>query len=128
LLLIDSVLGSVTAFNALMKNVHCSPIQRIVIESAHYGDFDNNGVFAAKDAKIDTQCSALTNCQVKSRCDGQISCDLAIDNKLLPSEYCSDTSKEIYTKYTCTDSKTSSIITGKVFILKIWIFIYENRK
>ena len=109
--------GSVTAFNAKMENVSCSPMQYMVVKSADYGDFDNNGVFAKdQDAKIDTQCSALTNCQVKSRCGGQRSCDLTINNKLLPSEHCPDISKEIYTKYICTDKESQNIITGIILL------------
>ena len=107
--------GSVTAFNGKMENVSCSPIQYMVVKSADYGDFDNSGTFN-QNADIDTQCSALANCQVKSSCGGQRSCDLTMDDKLLPSEYCSDTSKEIYTKYTCTDKESQKIITGIILL------------
>ena len=101
-----------TAYNAEMKDVHCSPKQNMVVKSADYGDFDKNGAFN-DDKNIDTTCSKLTNCQVKSLCGGNRSCELTMDNNLLPSEYCSDTSKEIYTKYTCVDTYNSStIITG----------------
>ena len=95
-----------------MKNVHCSPAQRMVVKSADYGSFDKSGMFDPN-ANIDSQCSKLTNCQVKSRCDGNRSCELTIDNILLSSQYCSDTSKQIYIKYTCVDNKSSNIITGK---------------
>ena len=83
----------------------------MLVTSADYGSFDDSGTFN-KNATIETKCSKLTNCQVKSRCDGKESCELTIDNILLPSQYCSDTSKQIYTKYTCVDEK-SNIITGK---------------
>ncbi len=99
-----------TAYNAKMENVHCSPTQHMVIKGADYGDFDNGDTFD-KNANIDTACSALTNCQVKSLCGGNRSCELAMNNNLLQSPYCSNTSKEIYTKYTCVDTYNSSTIT-----------------
>ncbi len=115
---VNFILGSVTAYNAKMKDVHCSSIQHMVVKSADYGDFDDSGTFDMN-ANIDTQCSALTNCQVKSFCSGRRSCELTMNNKLLPSPYCSDTSKEIYIKYTCVDSNNSTTITtGKLGILK----------
>ena len=99
-----------------MENVHCSSIQRMVVESANYGDFNKNDVFN-DDKNIDTTCSALASCQVKSRCNGKRFCDLTMDNDLLPSSYCSDTSKQIYTKYTCKDTNdTNTITTGNVNI------------
>ena len=89
-----------------------------MVNRADYGDFNKTGFFN-DDKNIDTTCSKLTNCQVKSRCGGKRSCELTMDNNLLPSEYCPDTSKEIYTEYTCVDSSSSTIITaGKVDILK----------
>jgi hypothetical protein len=101
-----------------MKDVHCSPKQYMMVKRADYGDF-NKTCFFNDDKNIDTTCSKLTNCQVKSRCGGNRSCELTMDNNLLPSEYCPDTSKEIYTEYTCVDSSSSTIITaGKVDIPK----------
>ncbi|CAB4007475.1 uncharacterized protein LOC110250238 [Paramuricea clavata] len=102
--------GSVTAYNAKMEYVHCSPKQKMVVKSADYGDFNKNGAFN-DDENFDTTCSKLANCQVKSRCGGNRSCELTMDKNLLPSEYCSDTLKEIYTKYTCVDTYNSSTIT-----------------
>ena len=102
--------GSVTQYNAKMEDVHCSPDQRMVVHRADYGDFNSGGTFNIA-ANIDSTCSLLTNCQVKSRCGGNRSCELTMDNNLLPSEYCSDTLKEIYTKYTCVDTYNSSTIT-----------------
>ncbi|CAB4036706.1 ---NA---, partial [Paramuricea clavata] len=102
--------GSVTAYNAKLEYVHCSPKQKMVVKSADYGDFNKDGAFN-DDQNIDTTCSKLTNCQVKSLCGGNRSCELTMDKNLLPSPYCSDTSKEIYTKYTCMDTYNSSIIT-----------------
>jgi hypothetical protein len=87
----------------------------MVVKSADYGDFDNRGTFN-QNANIDKQCSALTNCQVKSLCGGKRSCELTMDNKLLPSEYCPDISKEIYTKYTCTNEESQNIITGIILL------------
>jgi hypothetical protein len=86
------------------------------VKSADYGGFDNNGIFD-ENAKIDTQCSALTNCQVKSLCGGMRSCKLTINSTLLPSKFCSDISKEIYVKYTCVDAYNSSAITKGIIIL-----------
>ena len=97
-----------------MENVHCSPMQRMMVVSADYGEFNNNGEFNPN-ASIDTQCSKLTNCQGKSLCSGNRSCELTMNNNLLPSQYCSDTSKQIYTKYTCVDTYSfSAITTGNV--------------
>ena len=97
-----------------MENVHCSSIQYMVIESANYGDFNQKGVFSDVQ-NIDRECSALTSCQVKSHCGGRTSCALRMDNDLLTLTYCSDNSKEIYTKYTCKDSYDSTALTtGKV--------------
>ena len=88
-----------------------------MVNRADYGDFNKTGFF--NDENIDTTCSKLTNCQVKSFCGGKRSCELTMDNDLLPSEYCPDTSKQIYTEYTCVDSNKPTIITaGKVDILK----------
>ena len=98
-----------------MEYVHCSPKQKMVLKSADYGDFNKNGAFN-DDENFDTTCSKLTNCQVKSRCGGNRSCELTMDNNLLPSEYCSDTLKEIYTKYTCVDTYSSSTITKVIII------------
>jgi hypothetical protein len=86
----------------------------MMVKSADYGDFDDSGTFN-HNPNIDTQCSKLTTCQVKSRCTGGKSCELVIDSNLLSSQYCSDTSKQIYTKYTCMDTNSSSAITaGKI--------------
>ena len=94
-----------------MENVGCSKIQYMMIETADYGNYDNSGTFN-NNANIDTQCSKLTNCQVKSLCGGKRSCELTMDNNLLPSQYCPDTSKQIYTKYTCVDTYSPSAITA----------------
>ena len=96
--IIASFLGSVTQYNIKMEDFCCSPKQHMMIKRADYGDFNNNGVFD-DGASVDKQCSAITSCQVKSLCGGKKSCELTMDNNLLPSEYCSDTSKEIYTEY-----------------------------
>ena len=104
-------IGSVTTYNAQMKNTHCSQIQRMMVNSADYGDFNHNGTFN-RIAKIDTRCSKLTNCQVKSLCNGKRSCELTMDDNLLSAKYCSDTSRQIYTKYTCVDDYSSSAITA----------------
>ena len=98
-----------TAYNATMKDVQCSPIQRMQVKKADYGNFDNNGVFEGS-ASIDRACSIITNCRVKSLCGGNRSCELKIDDNILLSQYCSDTSKEIYTEYTCVDN--TSFIRG----------------
>ena len=94
-----------------MENVHCSPVQHMIVKSADYGDFNNRGTFN-QNAYTDTHCSALTNCLVKSLCDGKRSCELTMDDNLLPSIRCSNTSKQIYTKYICRDRKRQTI-TGK---------------
>ena len=86
-----------------MKNVHCSPEQYMVIQKAVYGDFDNNGKFNY-DTNIDENCSPVLN----------RSCELTLDNNLLPSQYCRDTSKEIYTEYTCVDQYNKSVTEGKL--------------
>ena len=83
----------------------------MMVESAQYGDFDTGGIFN-QNANIDTKCSKLTNCRLKSLCGGQRSCKLTMDNNLLSSKYCFDTSKQIYTKYTCVDTYNSSTITA----------------
>ncbi|CAB4042576.1 retinoschisin-like, partial, partial [Paramuricea clavata] len=93
-----------------MENVHCSPVQYMAVKKADYGDFNIGGRFYIG-TNIDTNCSILTNCQVKSFCGGKRSCELTIDNNLLPSQYCSDTSKEMYTEYNCEDSNSSTTIT-----------------
>ena len=88
----------------------------MLVKSADYGDFDNNGTFD-QNANIDTQCSKLTNCRVKSLCDGNRSCELTMGSNLLPSNYCSDTSKQIYSKYTCVDTYSSHAITAGRIVL-----------
>jgi hypothetical protein len=105
-----------------MENVQCSPSQHMAIRRAVYGNFNNGGTFD-NNTIIDTQCSALSNCQVKSHCGGKRSCELIMNNTLLPSQYCSDTSKEIYTEYTCVGSSNSNTTTsGKLHeILKYGI-------
>ena len=110
-----SVLGSVTDHGEKMKHVHCSPKQVMEIKSANYGDYIKNSVFS-DDEKFDATCSVLATCQVKSRCNGKRSCELIMNSDLLPSQHCSDTSKQIYTKYTCKDTYNSSTIitSGKV--------------
>ncbi|XP_028416881.1 uncharacterized protein LOC114541103 isoform X2 [Dendronephthya gigantea] len=95
--------GSVIPYNSKMKDVYCSPKQRMVIKKADYGNFDKNGVFDGN-ANIDRKCSILTNCKVKSLCGGNRSCELTVDSSLFTSEYCPDTSKEIYIKFLCQDT------------------------
>ena len=85
-----------------------------MVKKADYGDFDRGGTFYIN-AKTDKYCSSLTNCQVKWHCGGKKSCELTMNENLLPSEFCSESSKEIYIEYTCLDRKTSNIITGKFF-------------
>lgn len=105
-----SVLGSVTNYGTTMENVHCSSQQYMMVKSANYGNFNNSGVFN-DDKDVKTTCSVLTNCQVKSRCSGNRSCELIMNNDLLPKEYCNDTSKQIYTKYICVDTKSTVAVT-----------------
>ena len=105
----ERLLGSVINYGAKMMNVSCSSKQYMVIESANYGDFSKNGVFN-DDQNVATICSEVTSCEMKSRCNGKRSCELTIDSSLLPSQHCSDNSKEIYTKYTCADKYSSSAI------------------
>ena len=109
---LSPLLGSLTRYGEKMKGVHCSPIQRMVIHKADYGEFSKSGTFDAS-ATIDAQCSGLTSCRVKSLCGGNRPCELAIDNNLL-SPYCSDTTKELYIEYTCVDNYDKPITTGSV--------------
>jgi hypothetical protein len=99
-----------------MENVHCSPVQHMIVKSADYGDFDNISTLN-ENAKIDRRCSQFTNCQVKSLCGGNRSCELTIDKNLLPSSYCSNTSKQIYTKYTCVDIYSLSVTTAGINLI-----------
>ena len=112
-LLCNSVSGSVTNYGTKIETFQCSPKQRIDIKRAVYGDFYKNGKFDGS-ARIDTKCSALTNCQVKSRCGGMKSCEFTVNGNLLTSQYCPDTGKEIYTEHECVDTYSSTTITGKV--------------
>ena len=91
----------------------------MAIKKANYGDFNKSGTFVYN-TQIDTGCSSLANCEVKTRCGGNRSCELTFDSNLLPSQYCPDNSKEIYTEYTCVDiNKTKAgITTGKVCCIK----------
>ncbi len=89
----------------------------MLIHRADYGDFNNNGVLNIN-INIITTCSIITNCQIKSLCAGSTNCALTMDNNLLPSHYCSDTSKEIYTEHTCVDTFTSTRTTGKICSLR----------
>ena len=98
-----------------MNNVGCSPEQYMIVKKADYGDFDHGGTFYIN-ARTDKYCGSLTNCQVKSLCGGKKTCKLTMDRNLLPPEFCSHTSKEIYTEYTCVDNKTSNTITGKLIM------------
>ena len=82
----------------------------MLVESANYGDFNKSGVFH-DDVNVNTTCSALSSCQVKSRCVGKRSCELAMNSDLLPSPSCPDTSKQIYTKYICVDANSSTTAT-----------------
>jgi hypothetical protein len=107
----NSFPGSVTNYGGKMENIQCSSIQHMVVKSADYGDFKMNGNFS-DDKNMDTQCSQLTNCQVKSLCGGNRSCELTMGNDLLPSKYCSNISKQIYTKYTCVDTYRPTTITA----------------
>jgi hypothetical protein len=104
------IIGTVTHYNNQMRNTHCSSKQHMMVERADYGHFDNSGTFNER-AEIDTGCSKLTNCQVKFHCDGRRSCDLMLNINLLSSTYCSDTSKQLYIKYTCRDNYSPSAIT-----------------
>ena len=97
----------------------------MLVESANYGDFNKSGVFH-DDVNGNKTCSVLSNCQVKSRCGGKRSCELAMNSDLLPSQYCPNTSKQIYTKYICVDTNSSTpVTTGKVqiYINNMQIFI-----
>ena len=82
----------------------------MLVESVNYGDFNKSDVFN-DDKNDDTTCSVLSNCQVKSRCGGKRSCDLAMNSDLLPSQYRPNTSKQIYTKYICVDTNSSTTAT-----------------
>ena len=99
-----------TKYGSKMKDVNCSPIQRMVIHKAYYGDFDSDGKFDSS-ATSDAQCTAVTSCKMKSLCGGNRSCELTIDNNLLLSHLCSNTRKELYTEYTCVDNYIDPIIT-----------------
>ena len=94
-----------------MENVSCSSKQYMFIESANYGDFNKNDVFNDDKNVNSTVCSVVTTCRIKSRCNGKKSCELTIDNSLLPSQHCLDNSKEVYMKYTCGDTNNPSLST-----------------
>ncbi|XP_028411944.1 uncharacterized protein LOC114534670 [Dendronephthya gigantea] len=83
----------------------------MVIHKAHYGDFNKSRTFDVN-AAIDAQCSRLTNCQVKPLCSGKSSCELTVNNNLLPSKYCPDIAKELYVEYTCVDNYVEPITTA----------------
>ena len=104
-----------THYGDKMEDVHCSRLQRMVIHKAHYGDFNKNGTFDIS-ATIDKNFSRLASCQVKSLCGANGSCELTIDNNLLSSQssghYRLDTTKELYTEYTCVDKDIKLITTG----------------
>ncbi|XP_028402587.1 phosphatidylinositol phosphatase PTPRQ-like [Dendronephthya gigantea] len=102
--------GSVTQYGDKMKDVHCSRIQRMVIHKAHYGDFNNGGIFDAN-AAFDAQCSGQASCEVKFLCGGKRSCELTVDNNLLSSQYCSNTTKELFIEYTCVNNYNINPIT-----------------
>ena len=108
--ILPTYLGSVINYGAKMVNVGCSSSQYMVVQSANYGDFNKNGVFN-DDKSVATVCSAVTTCRMKSRCNGNKSCDLTIDNSLMPSQHCLNKSKEVYMKYTCDDTNNSSLST-----------------
>ncbi|XP_028399360.1 uncharacterized protein LOC114522810 [Dendronephthya gigantea] len=103
--------GSATQYGDKMKDVHCSPIQRMVIHKAHYGNFIDAATFNAN-ANIDKKCSGQASCEVKSLCGGNRSCELTIDNNLLSSQHCPDTTKELYIEYTCVDNYIRPITTA----------------
>ena len=99
----------------------------MVVKKANYGKFDHNGTFYGN-ASIDHACSIVTNCQVKSLCGGNRSCELTVDNNLLPSPYCTNTSNEIYTEYTCVDIMYTTHITGmypNFIILMLKFYLIE---
>ncbi|XP_028399361.1 uncharacterized protein LOC114522811 [Dendronephthya gigantea] len=103
--------GSVTQFGDKMKDVHCSSKQRMVIHKAHYGDFNNSGSFNTN-ATVDIKCSQRASCEVKRLCGGNRSCELIVDNNLLSSQHCSDTTKELFIEYTCVDNYMKPITTA----------------
>ena len=110
--------GSVTSYNARMKYTHCSSTQLMRVQSAQYADFNYPGTFNQDTKRTETECSRLTNCQLKYLCGGKQSCELTLDNNVLPSEYCSNTSKQIYTKYTCVDEYIKPPIKkGNTYVL-----------
>ncbi|XP_028417344.1 receptor-type tyrosine-protein phosphatase F-like [Dendronephthya gigantea] len=102
-----------------MKNVHCSPIQHMLVKNAHYGDLNKNGKFDAATSS-DAECSAVASCMVKSICGGikNKSCDLTIDNSLLPTSLCSSRTKQLYTEYTCVDKYIATITKVRNIRLK----------
>ena len=118
-----------TQYGTKMKDVHCSPIQHMVVESARYGDFNKNGVFDAS-ASSDAECNVVTSCMVKSLCSGikNKSCDLTIDKNLLLPSFCSDRTKELFTEYTCVDNYIDQITTGNALYkqLPTWVNITKK--
>ncbi|XP_028402590.1 receptor-type tyrosine-protein phosphatase delta-like isoform X2 [Dendronephthya gigantea] len=123
--------GSVTQFGDKMKDVNCSPIQRMVIHKAYYGNFNNSGRFNSS-AYSDAQCTAVTSCRLKSLCGGKKSCELNVDNNLLLPNLCSNTRKELYTEYTCVDNYTNPITTVSGLQIRLssgyrgYLYIYEK--
>ncbi|XP_028402584.1 receptor-type tyrosine-protein phosphatase F-like isoform X2 [Dendronephthya gigantea] len=131
--------GSVTKYGNKMKDVNCSPKQRMVIHKAYYGNFNNSGAFNSR-AQSDAQCTAVTSCRLKSLCGGKKSCELTVDNNLLPN-LCPNTREELYTEYTCVDNYTSPVTTtvsglqirlssgyiGYLYIYeKTWVIVSEE--
>ena len=108
---VKSISGSVTPYGDKMKDVNCSPIQRMVIHKAYYGYFNNTGIFNGS-ATSDAQCTAVTSCKIKFLCGGQRSCGLTIDSNLLLPHFCSNTRKELYTEYTCVDDYPDPITSN----------------
>ncbi|XP_028417346.1 uncharacterized protein LOC114541738 [Dendronephthya gigantea] len=111
--------GSVTEYGTKMKDVHCSPIQHMMVTNVRYGDFIANGKFDA-DASSDVECNAVASCMVKSLCGGikNKSCDLTINNSLLPPSLCSGRTEEVFTEYTCVDNYYQAITTARN--IRLW--------
>ena len=113
--------GSVTCYGTIVKDANCPKDQYIVVKNASYRGLSDTRTCGLND---DYSCEVDVTCLLKNRCDGQLECNITVDDKLFPSDACSGLTKYLYFEYQCSNlSQSYQIFCGrdKIQLWIIWV-------
>ena len=92
--------GSVTCYGNIIKNANCPKDQYIVVKNASYRGLSDTKTCGLSD---EYGCQLNVTCLLKKRCDGQLECNITVDDNLFPGDLCPGLTKYLYFEYQCSN-------------------------